>query len=127
MDSVNKRLKTFTKSDCCRSMYDELPDGKISNEGRVCIIPLDKLKKKYRKPEYQLFRVKSGFGITPSARGNACYGHFCVDGERCRWEKFNFLGVGNEEIEKIAEELEKAWMNGIIKNSESRKDAEAEM
>lgn len=101
--------KSFTKADCCRSMYDKPTDGTLDNSGRVCIIPLEKLKESYRKPEYQLFRVLSGFGVDPSTMGNACYGYFCVDGERCRWERYNFLGVGNEDVEKYAEELESKW------------------
>ena len=105
----DKGLKEFTKADCCRSLYDDLPEGKTDNEGCVCIIPLDKLEKKYRKPEYQLFRIQSGFGTRPSARGNACYGYFCADGEQCRWERYKFLGVGNAEVEKIAEKLEAGW------------------
>ena len=84
-------------------------DGTFDNAGRVCIIPLEKLKPSYRKPEYQLFRVLSGFGIEPKCSGNACFGYFCADGEQCRWDKYNFLGVGNEEVEKYAEELESKW------------------
>lgn len=108
----DKELKEFTKADCCRSMYDDVPESETDNSGRVCIIPLEKLEKRFRKPEYQLFRVQSGFGVRPSASGNACYGYFCVDGEECRWERYNFLGVGNEEVEKIAQELEAGWTGG---------------
>lgn len=103
------KLKEFTAKDCCRKMHDKLPDGVMDNAGCVCIIPLEKLTPAYRKPEYQLFRVWSGFGIQPDAMGNACYGEFCADGEHCRWEKYNFFGVANEEVENIAAELEKTW------------------
>ena len=101
--------KNFTKADCCRSMYDKPTDGTLDNSGKVCIIPLEKLTASYRKPEYQLFRVLSGFGVDPTLSGNACFGYFCADGERCRWEKYNFLGVANDDVEKYAQELESKW------------------
>lgn len=118
----DRKLKEFTKADCCRSMYDEVPEGKTDNSGKVCIIPLEKLDKRFRKPEYQLFRVQAGFGVRPSASGNACYGHFCIDGEQCRWERFNFLGVGNAEVEKIAEQLEAGWSGGASGCAEKERE-----
>ena len=98
-------MKEFTKNDVIRSMYDDAPDD--TNEGFVCVIPLDKLSLAYSKPEYQLFRVKDGFGVHPSKSGNACYGHFCFDGEECRWEKFKFIGVGSDEVQRLGAEMEK--------------------
>lgn len=106
-------MKKFTSKDTTRTMYDEVPDKIKGNEGMVCVIPYEKLNKGYRKPEYQLFRVLNGFGIYPDRMGNACYGIFCIDGEHCRWEKFNFIGVGNDEVQKIGNELEKTWKKDI--------------
>lgn len=121
-------LRKFTKADCCRTMYASLPKGEKDNAGKVCIIPLEKLANKYRQPKYQLFRVQAGFGVTPTARGNACYGYFCADGERCRWEKYNFFGVGNDEVERIAQELEAVWSDCAGMNVEKeREHAEHEM
>lgn len=108
----DRDLKEFTKADCCRSMYDEVPEGETDNKGKVCILPLDFLSEDYKKPEYQLFRIGSGFGCTPTGRGNACYGYFCANGDECRIEKYEFLGVANAEAEKIAEELEAGWTGG---------------
>lgn len=119
---ADRGLREFTKADCCRSMYDDVPEGEEDNSGRVCIIPLEKLGERFRKPEYQLFRVQSGFGVRPSASGNACYGHFSVDGEKCRWEKYNFLGVGNAEVEKIAQELEAGWSGGASGCAEKERE-----
>lgn len=115
---VNKDLKEFTKADCCRSMYDEMPEGEKDNKGKVCILPLDFLSEDYRKPQYQLFRIGSGFGCTPTGRGNACYGYFCANGDECRIEKYDFLGVANAEAEKIAEELEAVWTGGASAKKE---------
>ncbi len=115
-------LKEFTKADCCRSMYDEVPEGERDNRGKVCILPLDFLSEDYRKPEYQLFRIGSGFGCTPSGRGNACYGYFCANGDECRIEKYEFLGVANAEVEKIAEELEAGWTGGASGCAEKERE-----
>lgn len=119
------QLREFTREDCIRTMYEEPQDGSTDNSGKVCIIPLSKLAEGYKEPKYQLFRVQSGFGVTPSSNGNACYGHFCADGEKCRWEKYNFIGVANEEVEKIAEQLESEWSGGA--GAEKTKEIEPEM
>ena len=36
-------LKEFTVDDCLRTMYETPADGTKSNEGKVCIIPLENL------------------------------------------------------------------------------------
>lgn len=102
-------LKEFTEKDCARSMFDDLPDGEIDNCGKVCVIPLSELTEEYRKPEFQLFRVSGGFGSRPHTIGRTCFGHFCFDGEKTRWFREDFIGVGNAEVEKIAQEFESAW------------------
>ncbi len=114
-----KELKEFTKEDCIRSMYELPADGTKSNEGRVCIISLENLVEEYRRPENQLFRVSGGFGCIPGGIGRACYGRFCIDGERTMWPKGDFLGVANERVEKIAEEMESVW-----KDKTAKKDME---
>lgn len=108
----DRGLKEFTKADCCRTMYAKLPEGEISNKGKVGIISMDCLSKEYRKPEYQLFRLEGGFGCSPTNGGNACFGKFCADGSEARMERFDFLGIANAEVEKIAEELEAGWSGG---------------
>ncbi len=102
-------LKEFTVDDCLRTMYETPSDGAKSNEGKVCIIPLENLAEEYRRPEYQLFRVSGGFGCIPGGIGRACFGRFCFYGERAMWAKGDFLGVGNEKGGRIAGEKEVAW------------------
>lgn len=109
---ADKGLSEFTKADCCRSMYEKLPEGETSNRGKVGIISMECLAKDYRKPEYQLFRLEGGFGCSPNNGGNACFGKFCADGSEARMERFDFLGIANAEVEKIAEELEAGWSGG---------------
>lgn len=116
---MKKRTEPFTGEDCCRTMYAKIPDGSYDNVGKVGIIKLETLDPKYQKPDYQLFRLRSGFGCCPTAGGNACMGTFCIDGERTRWERFNFIGIANEEVTKYAEELERKW--------QKEKQNEAEM
>lgn len=104
----------YTGTDCIRSMYD----GKESNEGKVLIIKPEKLTDEYRKPEYQLFRASSGFGCSPTASGNAVFGSFCIDGEKTRFERFEFIGVANESAVEHAEELESTYTIVDTTNSE---------
>lgn len=83
----------------------------------MCIIPLENLAEEYRRPEYQLFRVSGGFGCIPGGIGRACYGRFCIDGERTMWPKGDFLGVANERVERIAEEMEAAWKDRTVEKN----------
>lgn len=125
---ADKGLSEFTKADCCRSMYEKLPEGEISNRGKVGIISMECLAKDYRKPEYQLFRLEGGFGCSPTNGGNACYGKFCADGSEARMERFDFLGIANAEAEKIAEELEAGWSGGASGCAEKEREPdESEM
>ena len=110
-------LKEFTVDDCLRTMYETPSDGAKSNEGKVCIIPLENLAEEYRRPECQLFRVSGGFGCIPGGIGRACYGRFCIDGERTMWPKGDFLGVANERVERIAEEMEAAWKDRTVEKN----------
>jgi hypothetical protein len=91
-------------------MYDEAPND--SNEGCVGILKVETFKPEYQKPQYQLFRIQCGFGASPSKMGNAVFGYFCVDGEECRQERYDFIGIANEDVTRYAEELEKAWKEG---------------
>ena len=100
-------MKTFTSKDCIRGMYDEAPND--SNAGCVGILKIDTFKPEYQQPEFQLFKICGGFGSSPSKMGNAVFGYFCVDGEECRFERPMFIGIANEEVTKIADELEKQW------------------
>ncbi len=111
---MEKRTAPFTAEDCCRTMYQPVPNGGVNNEGLVAVLKLETL-----KPEYQLFRLSGGFGCRPSAGGNACFGRYCDDGEETREERYNFIGIANEETTKFAEELESKW--------QKEKQNEAEM
>lgn len=98
---MDKRI--LTKEDCCRDMYDSSVE---SNVGCIAILKPEVLKPKYREAKYQLLRLRSGFGCSPTGSGNACISTCCADGEIARWERYQFLGIANEETVKYAEELE---------------------
>ena len=103
-------MKLFTNEDCIRSMYGEAPND--SNEGFVGILSpphIETFSPQYQKKEFQLFRIQGGFGASPSKNGNAVFGYFCADGEECRQERYQFVGIANEEVTRYAEELEKKW------------------
>ena len=100
-------MKTFTSKDCVRSMFHEAPDD--SNAGFVGILNNEILAPEYQKPEFQLFRIYGGFGASPSKMGNAVFGYFCADGEECRFDRRQFIGIANEEVTRYADELEKQW------------------
>lgn len=41
-----------------------------------------------KRPELCAFRVRGGFGAHPKTSGNAIFGEFLFDGEKCRMEGF---------------------------------------
>lgn len=108
----------FTVKNTVRSMYDKA-DEKIGNAGKVAIIKPSHVKEfftsEYQTPEQQLFRLECGFGVFPDKMGNACYGYFCADGEKCRMEKYDFCGIADEATTRYAEELESKWKKKAAK------------
>lgn len=116
---ADKGLTEFTKADCCRSMYDELTEGK-NNVGQVAILSLNNLSEQYRQAEYQLFRLTGGFGCNPEGNGRACFGYFCVDGEQSRFYKCDFIGIADEHTAKIADGLEARWKEREFSDSADR-------
>lgn len=40
-----------------------------------------------------------------------------IDGERTMWPKGDFLGVANERVERIAEEMEAAWKDRTVEKN----------
>ena len=86
-------LKEFTVDDCLRTMYETPSDGAKSNEGKVCIIPLENLAEEYRRPEYQLFRVSGGFGFFSGRVWRAGDGRFFFSGGEAMWATWSFFGV----------------------------------
>ena len=64
--------------------------GNTLNEdltGRVVIIGAEHLIKTLNnRPELRAFHVTGGFGASPHTRGNAIFGTFLYDGEKCRME-----------------------------------------
>lgn len=104
-------MKEFTKNDTACDMFTAQPNAKETNIGKVAILPLSMLSEDWQKPEYQLFRLKGGFGTSPLGRGASCFGHFCVDGQECRFYKDDFLGIGNEEVQSLGTQLESQWQS----------------
>ncbi len=54
--------------------------------GRVVIIDAEHMKPEFSTPELRAFRVSGGFGASSFTTGNAIFGEFLSDGERCRME-----------------------------------------
>lgn len=92
----------FTKENCCRSMYDTSVD---SNQNCIAIVKPEILGEEHRTRENQLVLLLSGFGCKPMTTGNACYVKFCANGHRTRIERYDLLGIADEETETHAYKL----------------------
>ena len=110
-------LDIFTKS--VRNAYNELglynqehciPDSQSSldYEGKVLVVSPESLRESYWQPENQIFLGRSGFGCDPTASGRAVYGEYLYDGEQCRRNRADFIGVMKDEYipEWVQEKLE---------------------
>lgn len=89
----------FTKENCCRSMYDTSVE---TNQDCIAILKPEALAEENRTRNNQLVLLLSGFGCRPMTSGNACYVKFCSNGYRTRIERYDFLGIADEETETYA-------------------------
>lgn len=73
-------------------------------EGKLVIIAADYFKEEYRNAENQIFLAQGGFGCDPTKMGRAVFGMF-YDGESCRINREDILGVASEESISTWEKL----------------------
>ena len=66
--------------------------------GKIAAIYPEVLKEEYRKPEYQLFYCKGGFGCSPFTRGRKIFGEFLYDGEKTHFNREDFIGIVKAEF-----------------------------
>lgn len=59
---------------------------------------MDEFKEEYRNPENQLFYAFGGFGTKTYTIGNAVMGRFLSDGEECRRNRGDFIGILKPEL-----------------------------
>lgn len=82
---------------------------KLDYEGKVLVLSPGALRESYWSPRDQLWLAQSGFGCSPTARGQAVYAVCLGDGEETRWNRYDFDGVLDERFlpdwaaEKLAE------------------------
>ena len=76
---------------------------------KVLILRPGALKEECWSPRNQLWYGETGFGCSPTARGQAVYATCLGDGEKARWDRADFLGVLDEQylpdwaMERLAE------------------------
>lgn len=92
----------FTKENCCRSMYDTSVE---SNQNCIAILKPEVLREEHGSKDNQLVLLLSDFGCRPVSSGNACYVKFCANGFRTRIERYDLLGIADEETETYAYKL----------------------
>ena len=83
-------------------MYDISVD---SNQDCIAIVNPGVLGEEHRTKDNQLVLLLSGSGCKPMNSGNDCYVKFCANGYRTRIERYDILGIANEEIESYAYKL----------------------
>lgn len=84
---------------------------------KVLVLNPSLLKDEYKKPEYQLILAESGFGCSPTASGRKVFGQFLFDGERCQYNRHDFIGV-------LKGELLPDWASEKLKEMQQKKEPE---
>lgn len=65
---------------------------------KVMVLHPDHLKDEYKTPKDQLILCSGGFGCNPTASGRKVYGTFLSDGEKCQYNRSDFIGELKEEF-----------------------------
>jgi len=64
----------------------------LNFEGKVMVLRATNLKDEYKNPRDQLVLCESGFGCSSTVSGRKVFGRFLSDGERCQYERSDFIG-----------------------------------
>ncbi len=80
-----QKLELWERTHCNDKTY-------LDFEGRVMVIHTTCLKEKYKNPRDQLILCEGGFGCSPTANGRKVFGRFLSDGERCQYDRSDFIG-----------------------------------
>jgi len=97
-----KKNQILGAEHCRRTMYQNAPKG--TNEKQWGILKIDVLQPELQDWQHQLFKLRTGFGCNPHANGNAIFGNYYADGKGRRFERYDFVGIANNEIQKWANE-----------------------
>ena len=78
---------------------------KIELEGKYILVSKKILKPEYHDNEKRVFFCEDGFGCSPNTVGNAIFGYYVFDNEKCRIEGYQVERLATEEEIKKAKEL----------------------
>lgn len=59
---------------------------------KIMVLRPDSLKDEYKTPKDQLIYCEGGFGCSPTSSGRKVYGRFLSDGEKCQYDRSDFIG-----------------------------------
>jgi hypothetical protein len=82
-----KSGKILTQDNCLKDSRN------MDYEGQILILRPDVLKQEFRSVENQIWLGLRGFGCDPNLRGRAVYAKSLFDGQECRWNRDDFLGI----------------------------------
>jgi hypothetical protein len=111
---VNQTRTAYQDLNLFSSEHCEPSENATDYTGKVLVLSPGVLKEECWRQEDQLWLAESGFGCSPDTSGRAVYATCLGDGERCRWNRSDFLGVIKEELlpEWAQEKLEQLQNTG---------------
>src|SRR5690348_13191336 len=78
------KIKDLFKPEELAPLPDEL-------EGKLLILDPKILAPQYRQRKFLVYRATGGFGCHAACMGTAVYAECLSDGEKTRWERYEFL------------------------------------
>ena len=115
---INQARRAYQALNLWEPKHCNNPTG-LNFEGKVMVLRPTNLKDEYKNPRDQLVLCEGGFGCSPTASGRKVFGRFLSDGEKCQYERSDFIGeLKTEHLPDWA--LEK--LNEIGVNMEENQD-----
>ncbi|WMI82406.1 DUF3849 domain-containing protein [Anaerotignum sp. MB30-C6] len=88
---INQARRAYQSLSLWESKHCNNPTG-LNFEGKVMVLHPTNLKDEYKNPRDQLVLCEDGFGCSPTASGRKVFGRFLSDGERCQYDRSDFIG-----------------------------------
>ena len=73
------------------------PTNGLDYTDKVMVVSTRRLVNECKAPDFQLILCQHGFGCRPEASGRKVFGQFLIDGEKCQFERSDFIGELRQE------------------------------
>jgi len=94
---VSQTLKEYKSLGLYSSDYCIVDSNSQDYTGKILVLRPYILKDEYKNSNNQLILAQHGFGCSPTAIGRKVFGVYLLDGEKCQFNRLNFIGILKDE------------------------------